>query len=107
MNHNYYTEEMMSNRKTTSSAKPVAKSAAKAKPVAHSHSDLELSVTALKKQCSDCCKELAELKTELNELKNKLAELNNPQDNKVDLLLSCMKIHGSLALRKALRAQGI
>ena len=90
----------MSNRKNTSSAKPVAKSVAKpvaksvAKPVAastvHSHSDLELSMTALKEQCSNCCKELAELKTELNDLKNKLTELDKPQDNTRDTDLNSL-----------------
>jgi hypothetical protein len=111
-------EGMMSDRKNTGAVKPVAKakpavkSVAKpvAKPVAntvHSHSDLELSMTALKKQCGDCCKELAELKAELSELKNKLAEVDNPQDSKVDLLLACLKSNGSLQVRKAMRAAGI
>ena len=90
---------MMSNRKNTGAVKPVAKAKPVAKPAVisvakpvantvHSHSDLELSMAALKKQCGDCCKELSELKAELNELKNKLAKLDKSQDNKAALVVA-------------------
>jgi hypothetical protein len=101
-------EEMMSNRKNAVSTKSAAKSVVK--PVAntaHSHSDLELSLASLKKQCSDCSKELSVLKSEVDDLKSKLALLSKNPDNKVDLLISCLKNHGGLALRKELRAKGV
>ena len=74
----------MSNRKNASKTKTASKPTVKAvsKPVGnvHSHSELETSIKALKKQCNDYHKESIALKNSVKDLKNMIDLLLKQQN---------------------------
>ena len=107
----------MSNRKNTGAAKSVAKPVAKpvaksvAKPVAnavHNHSDLEQQISELKKELKQAMTVIDRLSSASIEMSAKIKSLSsNEPDDRVDLLLSCLKSHGGLKLSRALLAKGL
>ena len=105
----------MSNRKNTGAAKSVAKAkpAVKSagKPVAntaHNHSDLEQQISELKKELKQAMTVIDRLSSASIEMSTKIDVLSsNKPDDRLDLLLSCLKSVGSLQVRKAIRAAGI